>query len=176
MSDPFIGEIRMFAGSFAPRQWAFCDGQLIATSQNDALFSLIGTFYGGNGITTFGIPDMRGRIPVHQGNGPGLTPRPIGQRAGVETVTLQQTQIPSHTHKLQASSDRASSVDPLGNVLGTFDAADLMYSDTYDSSMVGQMNENSVENTGSTDYHTNLMPYQCLSYIICLMGDYPSRN
>lgn len=118
MSDPFVGEIRMFAGNFAPRQWAFCNGQLMAISQNDALFSLLGTIYGGDGRSSFGIPDMRGRIPMHWGTGPGLTPRPIGQKMGVESVALTANQIPSHSHTMQASTDSVSSVNPTGTVLG----------------------------------------------------------
>ena len=176
MADPFIGEIRMFAGNFAPRQWAFCSGQLMAISQNDALFSLIGTIYGGDGRTSFGIPDMRGRIPIHWGSGPGLTPRPIGQKTGVERVILNVTQIPSHTHAMQASQDSVSSVSPANTVLGTFDAADQMYTESFDAAAKGTMRSSSVMNAGGSSAHTNLMPYQCLSYIICLLGVYPSRN
>ena len=107
MSEPFIGEIRMFAGSFAPRGWALCDGQLLAVSQNDALFSLLGTIYGGDGRTTFGLPDMRGRIPIHFGSGPGLTPRTLGNKFGSEHETLITNQLPSHSHTLQANSQQA---------------------------------------------------------------------
>ncbi|WP_105172806.1 phage tail protein [Pseudoalteromonas sp. T1lg24] len=176
MADPFIGEIRMFAGNFAPRQWAMCNGQVIAISQNDALFSLIGTFYGGDGRSTFAIPDMRGRIPMQWGNGPGLTPRPIGQKTGEETVTLLPTQIPSHTHAFQASLDSVSSVDPTNTVLGTFAASDQMYTETFEQADKGTMNSSSVMNAGGSQAHTNSMPFQCLTYIICLLGVYPSRN
>ncbi|MDF1642497.1 phage tail protein, partial [Thalassolituus oleivorans] len=103
MSEPFVGEIRMFAGNFAPRGWAFCDGQLMAVSQNDALFSLLGTVYGGDGRTTFGLPDMRGRLPVHQGQGPGLSLRRLGARYGEENVTLTVNEIPPHSHGFMAS-------------------------------------------------------------------------
>ena len=102
MSEPFVGEIRMFAGNFAPRGWAFCDGQLLAVSQNDALFSLLGTIYGGDGRTTFGLPDMRGRIPIHAGHGPGLSERRLGAKGGAEQVTLTVNQMPSHGHPARA--------------------------------------------------------------------------
>ena len=115
MSEPFVGKIRMFAGNFAPRGWAFCDGQLLAVSQNDALFSLLGTIYGGDGRTTFGLPDLRGRIPIHAGTGPGLSPRSLGNKAGTEIETLTVNQIPSHTHSWQATSDDAQDRSPIGN-------------------------------------------------------------
>ena len=117
MSEPFVGEIKMFAGNFAPRNYAFCDGQLLAISQNNALFSLLGTIYGGDGETTFGLPDPRGRVPLHTGQGTGLSSRPLGQRTGAEKVTLTTNQLPSHTHRA-ASTDAATLGDPGGNVTG----------------------------------------------------------
>ncbi len=117
MSEPFVGEIKMFAGNFAPRNYAFCDGQLLAISQNNALFSLLGTIYGGDGETTFGLPDLRGRVPLHTGQGTGLSSRPLGQRTGAEKVTLTTNQLPSHTHRA-ASTDAATLGDPGGNVTG----------------------------------------------------------
>lgn len=102
MSEPYVGEIRMFAGTFAPRGWAYCDGQLLAVSQNDVLFSLLGTIYGGDGRTTFGLPDLRSRIPLHQGIGPGLSPRRLGSRGGSESETLTANQLPSHSHDFHA--------------------------------------------------------------------------
>ena len=111
MAQPYIGEIRMFGGNFAPLGWAFCDGQLLAIAQNDALFSLIGTTYGGDGQSTFALPDLRGRIPIHQGQGPLLTPRQIGETGGSETVTLTPAQLPTHTHRL-ASGSAATLGDP----------------------------------------------------------------
>ncbi|HZD04287.1 MAG TPA: tail fiber protein, partial [Longimicrobiales bacterium] len=119
MSEPFVGEIRMFAGNFAPRGWAFCDGQLLAVSQNDALFSLLGTIYGGDGRTTFGLPDCRGRIPLHAGSGPGLTPRALGSKGGAGKVTLTVNQLPSHTHPLQGSTDNGLDPNPGGNLLAS---------------------------------------------------------
>ena len=125
MSEPFVGEIRMFAGNFAPRGWAFCDGQLLAVSQNDALFSLLGTIYGGDGRTTFGLPDLRGRVPIHAGSGPGLSPRRLGAKAGAENVTLTVNQLPSHSHRLSGSANLASESRPEGNVLGSGLTQDL---------------------------------------------------
>lgn len=172
MSEPFVGEIRMFAGNFAPRGWAFCDGQLLATSQNDALFSLLGTIYGGDGHTTFGLPDMRGRVPVHAGAGPGLTTRQPGQRFGTEKETLGVAQIPSHTHQLHASSNIAGRTSPQNNLLGKSTNADLYTGDAPDGVMAGT----AVNNTGGSQSHSNLQPYLCLNFIIALVGIYPSRH
>ncbi len=172
MSEPFVGEIRMFAGNFAPRSWAFCDGQLLAVSQNDALFSLLGTVYGGDGRTTFGLPDMRGRLSVHAGQGPGLSLRTLGARGGAENVTLTTNQMPSHSHAYQGSTDAGSSNTPAGNVLAGR-AGDATYIETPASTA---MAPNSVGNTGGSQSHTNMMPYLCVNYIIALFGIYPSRN
>lgn len=172
MSEPYVGEIRMFAGNFAPRGWAFCDGQLLAVSQNDALFSLLGTIYGGDGRTTFGLPDMRGRIPIHAGTGPGLSPRRLGARGGEESVTLTVNQLPSHTHgPLQASSQTATNALPQGQVTAQSDTA-LYVDDTPPAAF----NTAAVSNVGGSRSHTNLMPYLCINYIIALVGIYPSRH
>ena len=117
MSEPFIAEIRIFAGNFAPRGWALCDGQLLPISQNTALFSLIGTVYGGDGETNFALPDLRGRAAMHAGNGPGLTPRQLGSRSGAATVTLTPGEVPSHNHAMRASPNPGESPDPTGNTL-----------------------------------------------------------
>jgi microcystin-dependent protein len=171
MSEPFVGEIRMFAGNFAPRGWAFCDGQLLATSQNDALFSLLGTIYGGDGVTTFGLPDLRGRIPVHAGHGPGLSERRLGSKGGAESVTLTVNQLPSHTHPLQVSSAPAVSSNPQDNVPGR--AATDIYSESLSPV---NMNSASVTSVGESQSHTNLMPFLCIHFIIALVGIYPSRH
>ncbi|MCG7629147.1 tail fiber protein [Epibacterium sp. MM17-32] len=172
MSEPFVGEIRMFAGNFAPRGWAFCDGQLLAVSQNDALFSLYGTIYGGDGRTTFGLPDMRGRLPVHAGTGPGLSPRRLGAKGGAEKVTLTVNQLPSHTHPLQASTALAEAVSPQDNVLAT--GAGIAHYTTSDPFV--QMSSQMVTHTGGSRSHTNLMPYLCVNFIVALFGIYPSRH
>ncbi len=131
MSDYFIGEIRLFAGNFAPRDWAFCEGQIMSIAQNTALFSLLGTQYGGNGQTTFALPDLRGRVPMHQGQGPGLSPRDIGEVSGSETVTLLSTQMPAHSHALRASTTAAAGSTPAGALLGATSV------NSYDNSAAG---------------------------------------
>jgi microcystin-dependent protein len=173
MSEPFVGEIRMFAGNFAPRGWAFCDGQLLAVSQNDALFSLLGTIYGGDGRTTFGLPDLRGRIPIHAGHGPGLSERRLGSKAGEEKVTLTVNQLPSHRHDVFASSTGASSGNPSGNV-----SANTAPTNVYSTALAlpESMSSSAVSGTGGSRSHTNLMPYLCVHFIIALVGIYPSRN
>lgn len=171
MSEPFVGEIRMFAGNFAPRGWAFCDGQLLSVSQNDALFSLMGTIYGGDGRTTYGLPDMRGRIPLHAGSGPGLTPRRLGAKFGTENETLTVNQLPSHSHNWQASTDAANTRDTAGNVLAQ------SIPDIYNTRRSPiNLNTSSVSNVGGSRSHTNLMPFLCINFIVALFGIYPSRN
>ncbi|SHM64505.1 phage tail protein [Roseibium suaedae] len=172
MSEPFVGEIRMFAGNFAPRSWAFCDGQLLAVSQNDALFSLLGTVYGGDGRTTFGLPDMRGRIPVHQGTGPGLSPRRLGSKSGSEYVTLTVNQLPSHTHTLNVSSAQAMQTAPTQRMLGEVTGYFLYRDDILDV----QLNANTITSFGGSQRHTNMMPSLCVNFIIALFGIYPSRH
>ncbi len=175
MAESFIGEIRMFGGNFAPLHWGFCNGQLLTIVQNSALFSLLGTAYGGDGRSSFGIPDMRGRIPVHHGTGPGLTPLNVGARYGLEVVTLTVSQIPFHSHAFQASKDSASSSSPSGTVLGSVGSPDAIYTQT-PSTSTGEMNQDSVLNAGGTQSHSNMMGSQCVSFIISLAGTYPSRN
>lgn len=171
MSEPFVGEIRMFAGNFAPRGWAFCDGQLLAVSQNDALFSLLGTIYGGDGRTTFGLPDLRGRLPIHAGSGPGLSPRRLGGKGGAEKVTLTVNQLPSHRHNLKASTNIPSDRNANGGVTGQ------TLSDTYiNDSPLTNMNSSAVSKVGGSRSHTNLMPFLCIHFIIALVGIYPSRH
>lgn len=172
MSEPFVGEIRMFAGNFAPRGWAFCDGQLLAVSQNDALFSLLGTIYGGDGRTTFGLPDLRGRIPIHAGSGPGLSPRRLGAKAGAENVTLTVNQLPSHSHRLQGSENISNEVNPAGMVVGEAASVDLYQA----GATTGNMSSSAITSIGGSRKHTNLMPFLCIHFIIALVGIYPSRQ
>lgn len=174
MSEPFVGEIRMFAGSFAPRGWAFCDGQLLAVSQNDALFSLLGTIYGGDGRTTFGLPDMRGRIPIHAGSGPGLSPRRLGAKGGAESVTLTTNQLPNHTHSVRASSAAGTARSAANNYFAE-DNANVYHAAPLSSSVVN-LDSSSVTSTGGSRSHTNLMPALCVNFIVALFGIYPSRN
>lgn len=172
MADPFVGEIRMFAGSFAPRGWAFCDGQLLAVSQNDALFSLFGTIYGGDGRTTFGLPDLRGRVPIHAGSGPGLSPRSLGSGSGSETETLAIPTLTAHSHAYQASTHLADEAHPTGNVLAQPSAASPYFPANPNVAMAAT----AVGDVGGGQSHANLMPFLCVNFIVALFGVYPSRN
>jgi len=173
MSEPFVGEIKIFAGNFAPRGWAFCDGQLLAVSQNDALFSLLGTIYGGDGRTTFGLPDLRGRIPIHLGTGPGLSPRNQGARTGVESVSLTVNQLAPHAHgSSTVTVDSADSEIPADNLLAYTDNFDL-YSPAPANTA---LSTNSSSSSGANQPHNNMMPYLCVNFIIALVGIYPSRS
>jgi microcystin-dependent protein len=172
MSEPFIGEIRMFAGNFAPRGWAFCDGQLLAISQNDALFSLLGTIYGGDGRTTFGLPDMRGRIPNHAGSGPGLSSRRLGDKLGNENETLNTSQLPSHSHEFQAST--ASGTQSTNN--GQYLASSANVRVFRPVGATGNLLSTSMTNVGGNSPHNNMMPFLCINFIIALFGIYPSRS
>ena len=172
MSEPFVGEIRMFAGNFAPRGWALCDGQLLAVSQNDALFSLLGTIYGGDGRTTFGLPDLRGRIPVHAGQGPGLSERRLGAKGGAEQVTVTVNQLPSHTHPAQASDDLGTTPNPAGAAPAKSTTVDAYAA----SAPTVDMSTQAVTSVGGSQSHTNLQPFLCVHFIIALVGIYPSRH
>ena len=172
MSEPFVGEIRMFAGNFAPRGWALCDGQWLAISQNDALFSLLGTIYGGDGQATFALPDLRGRLPIHAGTGPGLSPRQLGSKGGTENVTLVANQLPAHTHAMMGSADRADARNPRRRILGT--SAEPFYAAP--SAAPVSLHQSSIAASGGGQPHPNLMPYVCVNFIIALFGIYPSRN
>lgn len=171
MSEPYVGEIRMIAGNFAPRGWAYCDGQLLAISQNDALFGLLGTIYGGDGRTTFGLPDLRGRLPVHAGSGPGLSPRRLGSKGGAEDVTLTVNQLPSHTHTFHANTAAANTPESQGKVLAARGATPLFSKNAAGAGMAASM----IGNTGGAGSHNNMMPAQCVHFIIALFGVFPSR-
>lgn len=162
----------MFAGNFAPRGWAFCDGQLLAVSQNDALFSLFGTIYGGDGRTTFGLPDMRGRVPVHAGQGPGLPNNRLGEKAGAESVTVTAQELPSHTH--QANGVTGNGSDP--NPGGTLPASSTVIQPYFEDPARQPMNNASITAVGGSREHTNLQPFLCVHFIVALFGIYPSRH
>jgi microcystin-dependent protein len=172
MSTPFVGEIRMFAGNFAPAGWAFCDGSLLPVSGNDALFSLIGTTYGGDGRTTFGLPDLRGRVPIHAGTGAGLAPVPLAALGGVEQVTLTVNQIPSHGHGLTGSSQNADQAGPGNNLPARSLNVDLYSGDPPNVSAAA----GAVGAVGGSQAHDNMQPYLCVNFIIALFGIYPPRN
>lgn len=170
-SEPFIGEVQWFAGHFAPRGWAFCDGQLLPISQNQALFSILGTMYGGDGRTTFALPDVRSRVMIHAGNGPGLSSRRQGERGGQESVTLNVSEMPSHSHALKASGGSATATSPVGNVL-----ASPRRTKVYDSADTNaNMDASAITSTGGGRNHNNMQPYNTLSCIIALQGIFPSR-
>lgn len=170
MSEPFLGEISMFGGNFAPRGWAFCQGQLLPIAQNSALFSLLGTTYGGDGRTTLGLPDLRGRTPLHPGNGPGLPSYRLGQKGGEETVTLTTLNMAPHSHTLGASGDDNQSASPIGAIPG------LSEDPQYRSSSDTQMAADGLTAVGGDGPHNNMQPFLTINFIIALVGLYPSRS
>ena len=175
--EPFLGQMSWFAGNFAPRGWAFCDGQILPINQNQSLYSLLGTTYGGDGRTSFALPDMRGRTPIHFGHGAGLSDYPLGQKAGVEFVTLTPNQLPAHSHttQLKATADAADGTSPSGAALA--ESSENMYAES--ASATGSNLASSsivVLNSGNSQAHENRMPYTALNCIIALQGLFPSRN
>lgn len=167
MAQPYVGEIRMFAGNFAPAGWMFCEGQLLPISEYETLFNLIGTTYGGDGQSTFALPDLRGRVPLHFGN--GFT---LAETGGVEEVTLTVSQIPAHSHPFLASLDIASQRDPTGNVLAQLNNAEL-YSPIPGSTPLSPA---AMGSTGGSQPHSNFQPYLCVDFIISLFGIFPSQT
>lgn len=179
MSEPFIGEIRMFGGNFAPRSWALCDGQLLAISQNDALFSLLGTIYGGDGRTTFGLPDLRGRIAMHAGSGPGLTTRRLGEKGGAEQAHLTSANVASHSHTatLHAESKAGVSGNPTNNMLARAGATSMYTgADPTENKIMSGQSVLIGANASSGQGVPIRNPLQCVNYIIALFGIYPSRQ
>jgi microcystin-dependent protein len=170
-SDPFLGQVKVFGFNFAPRFHAQCNGQLLSIAQNTALFSLLGTTFGGNGQTTFGLPDLRGRVPIHFGQGPGLSPYSMGQIAGQENHTLILTEMPQHNHLAVASSNTADQTYPPNNLWANAGSA-AGFSNTGGSVMNGQ----SLSNAGGSQPHNNMQPYTVVNYCITLAGIFPSRN
>ena len=175
MSEPFIGQIQPFGFNFAPRNWAQCDGQLLPIAQNQALFSLLGTTYGGDGRVTFALPDLRGRTALHYGTGPGLSPRTIGQRSGSETATLTAAQLPPHSHTVAFKTGPGTSNVAAGNVPAQ-DAG--VQSATYsDAAADGTMDASMIPNSGGQGQgHPNMQPYLVVNWCIALQGIFPSRN
>lgn len=171
MSDPFIAEIVMFGGNFAPRGWAYCEGQLLPISQNAALFSLIGTTYGGDGRTTTALPDLRGRVAIHPGTGPGLPTYRLGQRGGQPTHTLTTNEMPSHNHTIAAHGEEADVTIPTNATFGA-SSGPIYSNETADATM----RTNTINNNGGNQAHNIMQPYLAVNYIIALQGTYPSRN
>jgi microcystin-dependent protein len=165
MSQPYIGEIRMFGGNFPPERWEFCNGQLLSISNNQALFALIGTIYGGDGQTTFALPNLQSRFPIHAGSNAGTT-FPLGQTGGLETVIVTATQLPTHTHSIGASTGPQTSNRPTGAYQSTGNS----YSTTHDTTAAA------TEPAGGGQAHENLPPYLVVNYIICVFGIFPTRS
>jgi microcystin-dependent protein len=175
MSSPFVAEIRIFAGNFAPTGWAFCSGQLLPISQNTALFSLVGTFYGGDGKSTFGLPNLRDSAPMHQGQGPGLTERFVGEAGGEASVTLLVTEIPFHNHTASGITGTASLPNPANNLWAS--AAGRSPPPLYSNSGPNTtMNAGAIGLTGGSQPHNNMQPYLGLSFIIAMQGIFPPRG
>lgn len=180
--EPYLGEIKLFAGNFAPSGWAFCNGASLPISENTALFSLIGTYYGGDGQVTFNLPDLRSRIPVSTGQGPGLSLYDLGETAGVESVTLTTNNLPGHNHQLLASTGDGSVSTPTNNFLAApVDAAGSVQLVQYMPStatgfVTAILNQKSSSFVGGNQPHDNIMPYTGINYIIAIEGIYPSRQ
>jgi len=171
MGQPFTGEIRLFAGNFAPLGWAFCDGSLLSIGQYDALFNLIGTTYGGDGVQTFALPDLRGRVPVHQGTGAGAT-RNLGETGGSEAVTLTASTMPGHTYALVATTSIGNETGPANNLLGQSSVTSAYVGDTVDSALA----PNSITQAGGSQPHENMGPFLTVSFIIQLNSIFPTQN
>jgi len=167
MAQPYVGEIRMFAGNFAPAGWMFCEGQLLPISEYETLFNLIGTTYGGDGQSTFALPDLRGRVPIHFGN--GFT---LAETGGVETITLTVSQIPAHSHALLASSSPGTSNTPVSNLTAESPSINTYIQDVTNSNM----SPSAVSSVGGSQPHNNFQPYLCVDFIISLFGIFPSQT
>ncbi|TCO70006.1 phage tail protein [Marinisporobacter balticus] len=172
MSEPFIGEIKIFGFNFAPRDWAFCDGQLLPISQNTALFSILSTMYGGNGRTDFGLPNLMGRVPIHPGTAPGLQTRRLGQMIGCESVTLTEEQIPSHTHQAIAMRSGDKDTNPQNKLLGTGGGYGYVTTDDHPVNMSSA----ALQTTGNSHPHENRQPFLAMNFCIALTGIYPQRS
>jgi microcystin-dependent protein len=172
MADQFLGEIRVFAGNFAPYGWAFCDGAILPIAQNTALFSLLGTMYGGDGKSNFALPNLMGRMPMHAGQGPGLSDRVVGETVGSDAVTLAKSQMPTHTHTLQSTAP-ATSTSPTNAAMAPTGDNSPAYNP---ASHHVKMDNTSIEATGLSASHNNLQPVLTLNFIIALQGIYPSRG
>jgi len=179
MSEPFIAEVRMWGCNFAPRNWAFCDGQLLPIADNTALFSLIGTIYGGDGRTTMGLPNLTSRSPMQQGLGPGLTSRPIGQAGGTDQVTLTEAEMPAHDHIVRGVAEGGSSATPANDLFMGQDKSVRKEDVSYLSTEVNvntTLASEAIGETGLSQAHENQQPYLGVNFCIALVGLYPSRS
>jgi microcystin-dependent protein len=173
--DPFVAEIRIFPFNFAPKGWAFCDGQLLPLSQNTALFSLLGTTYGGDGKSTFALPDMQGNAPMHPGQGPGLSLHDLGETGGSETVTLLESEIPAHAHSLMASGTSSSKPNPSGNAIARVQSGATPYVPPAGAPLT-PFSDQALAPAGGDQPHNNMQPYLTLSFCIALQGVFPPRT
>ena len=169
--EPFIAQIIMFGGNFSPRGWAYCNGTLLSISQYQALFSLLGTTYGGDGRTTFALPDLRGRVPIHPGTGPGLPTYQLGQQGGQYQLQLGQAQLPTHSHTINSNANKGDSNTPTNKFISATEEVQ-----GYHSSNDGQLNSGAVNNTGNGQAFNSMPPFLGVNYIIALTGTFPSRN
>jgi microcystin-dependent protein len=170
MAQPYVGEIRMFAGNFNPAGWAFCNGALLPISENETLFQLIGTTYGGDGESTFALPNLQSRVPIHMGTGPSGSTFVLAETGGVETVTLNTQQMPLHNHAFIASKDQAGLTTPPNNILGQIPGGNVYIAETADTAL----NAGSIGPAGGSQPHDNMQPFLCISFIISLFGIFPS--
>lgn len=180
MSEPFLGEIRMVGWNFAANGWALCNGQVLSISQYTALFSLLGTYYGGDGVQTFALPNLQGRVPIHQGSGLGLSPYVIGQASGNENVTLLSTQMPQHNHLVGVSNQAGSIADPTNSVLAQGNSGSgrnaVAVSDYVSTAATGTLSPATISMAGGSQPHNNIQPYLCVNFIIALTGIFPARS
>lgn len=173
MAQPFVGEIRMFAGNFAPNGWMFCEGAPLPIAENEVLFNLIGTTYGGDGEQTFNLPNLASRVPIHMGTGPDGTTYQLGEMAGTEQETLTVQQIPSHSHPLTATTQLGNQLSPEGNLLAESAAGIMPY---IESAPNGNMNAQAISPAGGSQPHENTQPFLCINFIISLFGVFPSQT
>jgi microcystin-dependent protein len=172
MAQPYVGEIRMFAGNFAPAGWMFCSGQLMPISENETLFILIGTTYGGDGQSTFALPNLQSRVPIHQGTAPGGSTYVLAQSGGVEDVTLTTNQMPAHTHPMVASTGIANSSNPANAILATSSQVSMYFGGNTNANM----NATAISSAGGSQPHTNIQPFLCVNFIISLFGLFPNQT
>lgn len=176
MSDPFVAEIRIFPFNFAPKGWAFCDGQLMPISQNTALFSLLGTTYGGDGKSTFALPDLQGRAPMHPGQGPGLSLHDLGETGGSETVTLLTSEMPLHPHQVgRALGSDGNQTTPVNNIWAQMPIGRAVVNIYHEKPPTGPMNNTAIGPAGGDQPHNNMQPYLTLNFCIALQGVFPAR-
>ena len=175
MADPFVAEIRIFPFNFAPKGWAFCDGQILPLSQNTALFSLLGTTYGGDGKSNFALPNLQGNAPMHPGQGPGLSLHDLGETGGSETVSLLESEIPSHTHTLMATTQSGNQATPVANTIARGTTGFTPYLPPAGAPLVA-MSDNALAPAGGDQPHNNMQPYLTLNFCIALQGVFPPRT